>query len=146
MNGLRFHLLPSLCPSLCRWPWHGESKGTLLSGVTGLAAPRRASLAVREGSAHRDTAGHLEILKRIVCAKPLSLCRLTWPWVLGERQVLPTMLSVCGLNASRKNQLEPQKVQPASTGVPVFPHSTFLPFKPSGFPAKNCAQSHGSTP
>lgn len=122
-----------------------KARGHCFLGDTGLAAPHRTSLAVREGAGHLDTAGHLEILKRI-CAKPLSLCRLTWSWVLGEWHILPTILSVCGLNTSRKNQLEPQTVQPASTGVPVFPHSTFLPFKPSGFPAKNCAQLHGSTP
>ena len=61
-----------------------KAGGQCFLGDNGLVAPHRTSLAVREGSGHLDTAGHFKILKWIIYAKSLSLCRLTWSWVLGS--------------------------------------------------------------
>ena len=148
---------------LCRWPWQGESKGDsafCFLGDTGLATLHGTSLSIWEGSGHLDTAGHLEILKWIVYAKSLSLCRLTWSWVLGSLGIsggvrYPAYHTECVWTQSvqvERISLSLRRFAPVYTPAGrargfLFSHTPiFLPFKPSGFPTKNCAQSHGPTP
>ena len=52
-------------------------------GETGPTAPCLNSLAIQDGYGHLDVAGHLEVLNWVIQAKSLSLCRVTWSWVLG---------------------------------------------------------------